>query len=63
MGARNWLDIFEGKGINCRDAFFLIIVSVIFINMLREYLAIDNLGIFDNSVEKGRLQFGLPEIV
>ena len=57
------MEFVQGEGINCRDGFFLIIVSVIFINMLKEYLAIDNLGIFDNSVERGRLQFGLPEIV
>jgi len=57
------LEFVQGEGINCRDGLFLIIVSVIFINMLKEYLAIDNLGIFDNSVERGRLQFGLPEIV
>ncbi len=57
------MEFVQGEGINCRDGFFLIIVSVIFINMLKEYLAIDNLGIFDNSVERGRLQIGLPEIV
>ena len=63
MGARNWLDIFQGKGINCRDAFFLIIVLLIFINILKEFLAIDNLETFDNSVEGDRLQFGFQEII
>ena len=57
------MEFVQGEGINCREALFLIIVLLIFINMLTEYRAIDNLGTLDNSVERGRLQFELPEIV
>ena len=63
MGMKNWLDLFQGKGINCRDAFFSIIDLLIFINILKEYWAIDNLETLDNSVERSNLQFGFPEII
>jgi len=57
MWTRKWLALFPKKGINCRDALFLIIDLVIFFNILKEYWAIDNLEALDNSVERSHLQY------
>lgn len=38
-------------------------VLFIFINILKEFLAIDKLGTFDNSVERSHLQYGVLDLL
>jgi len=62
MRGRNWSDLFQKGGTNCRDTSLFITVFIIFINILKNFWAIDNSGTLDNSVEKSRVRYSVLDL-